>query len=69
MNVHLEIKELTEEIAYVLGDILRRKTYPVGADLADLITAATAIFLSAELATGNKNHFEGIPGIKFFDPK
>lgn len=60
---------LDEPIAKVLGMLLRTKTYPAGAGLADLIIASTAIYLDAELATRNKLHFKGIPGLRFFDPK
>lgn len=60
---------LDEPIAKVLGKLLRKKTYPAGADLADLIVASTAIYLDAPLATRNKNHFQGIPGLRFFKPK
>lgn len=62
-------QDLNEEIAKVLGTILRRKTYPKGAGLADLIVASTAIYLSGELATRNKNNFSGIPDLRFFNPK
>lgn len=62
-------QDLNEEIAKVLGAILRRKTYPKGAGLADLIIAATAIYLDAQLATRNKTDFSGIPDLIFFDPK
>lgn len=61
------IQDLTFEIAEVLGTMLRRKSYPKGADFADLVIASTAIFLDAPLATRNKNHFQGIPGLRFFD--
>lgn len=62
-------QDLNEEIAKILGKILRRKTYPAGAGLADLIIASTAIYLNGELATGNKTDFSGIPELKFFDPR
>lgn len=62
-------QDLNEEIAKILGTILRRKTYPQGAGLADLIVAATAIYLDAELATRNKTDFAKIPNLRFFDPK
>lgn len=64
-----EKQDLTEEIAKVLGTILRRKTYPIGASLADLIIAATALHLNAELATENKSDFAKIPNLRFFNPK
>lgn len=63
------IVDLTLGIAEVLGQILRRKTYPKGADFADLIVAATAIHRNAELATKNRADFTGIPDLRFFDPK
>lgn len=62
-------QDLNTEIAYILGNILRHKSYPPGADLGDLIIASTAIYLNAELATNNKAHFTKIPDLKFFDPK
>lgn len=58
---------LDEHIAKILGKILRLKTHPIGASMADLIVASTAIFLDAELATRNKKHFQKIPGLRFFD--
>lgn len=64
-----EVIDLTLEIAEVLGQILRRKTYVSSANTADLIIAATAIYLDGELATKNKSDFEKIPNLRFFDPK
>jgi predicted nucleic acid-binding protein len=61
--------DLTFEIAEILGQILRRKTYALSADTGDLIIAATAIYLNAELATRNKSDFSKIPNLRFFDPK
>lgn len=63
-----EKQDLTEEIAKILGRILRQKTYPAGAGLADLIIASTTIFLHAKLATNNKTDFKDIPGLNFFGP-
>lgn len=62
-------QDLTEDIAKVLGTILRRKTYPPSANLADLIIAATAIHLGAELATKNRADFAKIPNLCFFEPE
>lgn len=64
-----KICDLTSEIAEVLGQVLRRKSYVLGASLADLIVAATAIYLNAELATSNKKDFAKIPDLKFFNPE
>lgn len=61
-------QDLTEDIAKILGKILRRKTYPPSADLADLIIAATTIHLDAKLATRNKADFAKIPDLAFFEP-
>lgn len=62
-------KDFNNEIAEILGKILRRKSYPQGTDLGDLIIASTAIYLDAELATNNKIHFKNIPDLRFFDPE
>lgn len=62
-------QDLNTEIAYILGNLLRHKSYPPGADLGDLIIASTAVYLDAELVTNNKAHFSKIPDLKFFDPK
>ena len=62
-------QDLTEEIAHELGKILRRKTYVPGVGLGDLIIAATALYLDAELATRNRKDFAKIPSLRFFDPK
>lgn len=61
-------QELTEEIAKMLGKILRDKTYPKGANLADLIIAATTICLKGELATRNREDFTKLPNLVFFEP-
>lgn len=63
-----KMQELSFQIAEVLGKILRRKTYAQSATLADLIVASTAIYLNAELATGNKKDFTKIADLRFFDP-
>lgn len=64
-----EKQDLTEGIAKALGTILRRKTYVHSASLRDLIIAATAIYLDAQLATRDKADFAKIPDLRFFDPK
>ncbi len=61
-------QDLTEEIARELGEIMRHKSYPPGAGTADLIIASSAIHLDAPLATRNRDHFKGIPNLRFFDP-
>lgn len=62
-------QDLTSEIAEILGEILRRKKYTPAASLADLIVAATAIYLEAPLATRNQSHFSKIPNLSFFDSR
>lgn len=61
------IQDLTLEIAEELGRILRKKTYPKSATLGDLIVAATAIYLNAELATRDTTDFTGIPNLRLFN--
>ena len=61
-----KIQDLTYPIADILGSILRRKTYLPGVSLADLIIAATAIYLDGELATRNRKDFKNIPGLRLF---
>jgi len=62
-------QDLTEEIAEMLGTILRRKMYVSAASLADLIIAATTVHLEAELATKNTADFAKIPNLRFFEPQ
>lgn len=62
-------QDFTSEIAAILGEILRRKSYTPNASLADLIVAATAIYLDTPLATRNQAHFAKIPKLTFFDSK
>lgn len=62
-------QDFTEEIAKIMGRIMRNKSFPRGTGIADLIIASTAIYLDAPLATRNKSHFQGIPGLRFFEPK
>lgn len=61
------IQDLTQPIAETLGTLFRRKSYPPGASIADIIIAATAITIHAPLATRNTAHFRGIPNLTFFD--
>lgn len=60
-------QDLNEEIAKILGMILRRKIYVDSASTADLIIAATVLYLDASLATNNKKDFAKIPKLRFFD--
>lgn len=56
-----------EKIARLAAKLAREDK--VSTKLADLFVAATALYLGAELATHNRRHFKGIPGLKFFDFK
>ena len=60
-------QDLNEDIAKILGAILRRKSYTPGTGLADLIIAATAIFFDVPLATRNRKDFAKIPNLRFFE--
>ena len=60
-------QDLTEPIAKKLGILYRQKTYTTGASTADLIIAATVIYLNGLLATRNRTHFTKIPNLHFFD--
>ncbi|MBI2616709.1 PIN domain-containing protein [Candidatus Gottesmanbacteria bacterium] len=62
-------QDLTESIAKIVGKILRHKSHPTTASIPDIVVAATALFLNAELATRNKRDFAKIPHLRFFDPK
>lgn len=62
-------QDFTEDIAKILGTMLRRKTHALSANLADLIIAATALHLDAKLATRNTSDFANIPNLRFFNPK
>lgn len=62
-------QDLNESVAKILGTMMRHKTYPLSASIADLIIASTAIYLDAELATNNKKDFAKIPNLRLFDPR
>lgn len=62
-------QDFNEDIAKILARILRHKTYNVGASLADLIIASTALYLDAELATRNSSDFSKIPNLRLFEDK
>ncbi len=59
-------QDLSEPIAKILGAIMRHKSYPINAGMADLIIASTAIYLNAKLATRNRADFSKIPNLRFF---
>jgi predicted nucleic acid-binding protein len=53
------------ELAQFAGELKRDRKFP-SVPLADYIVGSTALWLKAQLATRNKKHFQGIPGLKFF---
>ena len=54
-------------VARFAGKLKRDKKFPT-VPVTDYLIGSTALWLKAELATGNKKHFAGIPGLKFFNP-
>lgn len=64
--VYFERQDFTFDCAMNLASLLRHKPFPSGASISDLMVAATALYLDAEIATRNISHFQGIPGIKLF---
>lgn len=53
-----------QELARFAGEKKRGKKLRI--NLTDLIISITSVYFKAKLATRNKDHFEGIPGIEFF---
>lgn len=62
-------QDLTQDIAKIIGKILRNNLAPATASIPDIVIAATTLFLDAELATRNTRDFATIPDLRFFDPK
>ncbi len=60
------IQDVNEKIAHVAAEMNRNLNLSSIIGLADLLIAATAIYLNAPLFTKNKKHFKLIPGIKFY---
>lgn len=52
-------------LARFSGELRRERTLAI--QTTDFIIGATTIWLKAQLATRNKKHFQGIPGLIFFD--
>lgn len=53
-------------IAKFCGEL--RRDLKMSIQTTDLLIGTTALWLNAQLTTGNKKHFTGIPGLKFFNP-
>lgn len=52
-------------VARFAGELKRDKKFRT-VPVADYLIGSTALWLKAQLATRNKKHFQGIPGLKFF---
>lgn len=53
-------------IAKLAGET--KRDYKLSVALADFFIGVTSIYLGAKLTTRNKDHFQGIKRIKFFNP-
>lgn len=67
-----KLKELIEgfvvvsvgnDLAARAGEI--KRDYSVDVALADLVVGTTSLFVGARLATRNKRHYKGMPGLRF----
>lgn len=54
-----------KKLARFSGELRRERKFAI--QTTDFIIGSTALWLKAQLATRNKKHFAGIPGLKFFD--
>ncbi|MBI2310190.1 type II toxin-antitoxin system VapC family toxin [Candidatus Collierbacteria bacterium] len=52
-------------LARFSGELRRERKLAI--QTSDFIIGATSIWLKVQLATRNKKHFQGIPGLKFFN--
>ena len=55
--------DLDEKIAKLTGELIRKKVVGV----FDAVVAASTLYLDAQLATGNKKHFEKVEGLRLFE--
>lgn len=62
----LTVISFDKNIARFAGELKRDKKFQT-ISLADYLIGTTALSMKAQLATRNKKHFQGIPGLKFFD--
>lgn len=61
-----KIISFDEKLAKFAGELTRN--WKLSLPLADFIIASTALFIQAQVATRNKNHFKVVPKLKFFTP-
>lgn len=62
----LKMIAFDEKLAKFAGELTRN--WKLSLPLADFIIASTALFIQAQVATRNKNHFKVVPKLKFFTP-
>ncbi|MBI3380305.1 PIN domain-containing protein [Candidatus Gottesmanbacteria bacterium] len=62
--VNFKVIPFDEEIAKFAGEAKRGKRLQI--QLSDFIIGITSIYFKADLATRNKDHFQGMKGIKFW---
>lgn len=62
-----KIISFDEKLAKFAGELTR--DWKLSLPLADFIIASTAVFIEAQVVTRNKDHFKGIPKLKFFTLK
>lgn len=60
----LKVVVFDGELAKFAGEVTRDSKLSL--PLADFIIASTALFIEAQVATRNKNHFKGVPKIRFY---
>lgn len=63
----IEVMPFDQNIAQSAGEI--KRDYKTSIALADFFIGVTSIYFGAKLATRNKEHFKGIPRLKFFTVK
>ncbi len=59
-----KIVTFDEKLAKFAGELTR--DWKLSQPLADFIIASTAVYIEAQVATRNEDHFKGIPRLKFF---
>lgn len=59
-----EVQDITRQIGYLAGDLLRDRKVSF---MADAIIAATCIICKFYLVTRNRKHFLSVSGLKFWE--
>lgn len=60
-----KVMYVTAELAQFAGEL--KRDYNLLTAFADLIIGASTLYINAQLATRNRQHFQAIPRLKFFD--